>query len=144
MKRSRFLNRGFSLIEVIVAVAILSIALVGLVHGISLALSSSKEAELQTTASMFAAGMIEELRAEGNITDGETQGDCGAELPLYRWSATVSGAGTDGLHQVEVSIQSAHSGQEIYSLRTMLFEPPPDTDSKKSDSKSRKRTRGTS
>jgi len=78
MKRSCFLNRGFSLIEVIVAVAILSIALVGLVHGISLALSSSKEAELQTTASMFAAGMIEELRAEGNITDGETQGDCGA------------------------------------------------------------------
>jgi prepilin-type N-terminal cleavage/methylation domain-containing protein len=137
------LNAGFSLVEVIVAVAILSIALVGLVHGISLALSSSKEAELQTTASMFAAGMIEELRAEGGVTDGQTQGDCGAELPLYRWNATVSGAGLDGLHQVEVSIQNAHSGQEIYSLRTLLFEPPPDSDSKKPDSKSKKRSRGT-
>lgn len=137
-------NAGFSLIEVIVAVAILSIALVGLTHGISLALSSSKEAELQTTASMYAAGVIEELRAEGSITDGQTQGDCGEELPLYRWSATISGAGTDGLHQVEVSIQNSHSGKEIYLLRTMLFEPPLDSDSKKSDSKSKKKSHGTS
>lgn len=137
-------NMGFSLIEVIVAVAILSLALVGLAHGISLALSSSKEAELQTTASMYAAGVIEELRAEGGIADGQTQGDCGEELPLYRWNANISGAGVDGLHQVEVSIQNSHSGHEIYSLRTMLFEPPPDTDSKKPDSKSKKKSRGTS
>src|SRR4051812_40621552 len=53
---------GFSLIEVIVAVAILSIAMVGLAHGISTALGSSKEAELQTTAAMYAAGLIENLR----------------------------------------------------------------------------------
>jgi prepilin-type N-terminal cleavage/methylation domain-containing protein len=142
--KSRRLNLGFSLVEVIVAVAILSIALVGLVHGISIALSSSKEAEWQTTASMFAAGLIEELRAEGGITDGQTQGDCGEELPLYRWTASISAAGIDGLHVVDVSIQNAHSGQEIYTLRTLLFEPPPDSDSKKSDAKSKKKSRGTS
>lgn len=143
MKGSR-LNLGFSLVEVIVAVAILAVALVGLVRGISVALGSSKQAELQTTASMFAAGLIEELRAEGDIMDGESQGDCGDELPLYRWTASVSGAGIDGLHEVDVSILNTHSGQEIYTLRTLLFEPPPDSDSKKSDSKSRKRSRGTS
>jgi prepilin-type N-terminal cleavage/methylation domain-containing protein len=135
---------GFSLIEVIVAVAILSIALVGLAHGISVALSSSKEAELQTTASMFAAGLIEELRAEGGITDGQTQGDCGEELALYRWTASISAAGIDGLHEVDVSIQNTHTGRDIYTLRTLLFEVPPDSDTKKSDSKSRKRSRGTS
>jgi len=135
---------GFSLIEVIVAVAILSIALVGLAHGISVAIGSSKEAELQTTASMYAAGLIEGLRAQGGITDGQSQGDCGDELPAYRWSAIISGAGIDGLHEVNVSIQSAHTGQDIYTLRTLLFEPPPDSDSKKSDSKSKKRSSGTS
>src|SRR6185312_3615759 len=122
----------------------LSIALVGLAHGISVALGSSKEAELQTTASMFAAGLIEELRAEGGITDGDSQGDCGEELPLYRWTASVSAAGIDGLHEVDVSIQNARSGQEIYTLRTLLFEPPPDSDSKKDDSKSKKRSSGAS
>ena len=54
--------------------------------------------------------------------------------------ASVSAAGVDGLHEVDVSIQNAHSGQEIYGLRTLLFEPPPDTDSKKKpDAKSKKR-----
>jgi prepilin-type N-terminal cleavage/methylation domain-containing protein len=143
-KRSGRLNHAFSLVEVIVAVAILSIALVGLAHGISVALASSKEAELQTTASMYAAGLIEELRAQGGITDGQSQGDCGDELPLYRWTASVSAAGIDGLHEVDVSILNTHSGQEIYTLRTLLFEPPPDTDSKKDDAKTKKHSRATS
>ena len=46
---------GFSLIEVMVAILILGIALVGLTQGISTALGSSKESELQTTAAAFGA-----------------------------------------------------------------------------------------
>ena len=133
---------GFTLIEVIVAVAILSIAMIGLVHGISTALASSKDAELQTTASMYAAGLIENLRAEGDIIDGQTEGDCGAELPLYRWTESIAPADIDGLHQVDVSILNTHSGREIYALRTLIFEVPADTGSKKpADSKSKKKSR---
>ena len=140
MNRNR--HSGFTLIEVIVAVAILSIAMVGLVHGISTALSSSKEAELQTTAAMYAAGLIENLRAEGGIIDGQTDGDCGAELPLYRWTESITAADVDGLHQVDVSILNSHSGQEIYALRTLIFEVPDDSSSKKpADSKSKKKSR---
>src|SRR6202012_2526970 len=51
---------GFSLIEVMVAILILGIALTGLVHGITTALSSSKESELQTVAALYAQGKIEE------------------------------------------------------------------------------------
>ena len=134
-------NEGFSLVEVIVAVAILSIALVGLAHGISTALGCSKESEMQTTAALFAAGLIENLRAEGGLTDEQLQGDCGQDLPAYRWTLSITPAGTDGLHQVEASIQSARTGQEIYTLRTLLFEPPPDSDSKKQDSKSNRKSR---
>lgn len=138
---------GFSLIEVIVAIAILSIALVGLAHGITTALSSSKESELQTTAAMFAAGLIEELRAEGGITDGESSGTCGEELPLYRWTESTTSAGVDGLHEVNVSIENARTGQAIYELRTLLFEPPEQSasnDSKNSaDKKSKRRSRST-
>ncbi len=145
MNRKRHIA-AFSLIEVIVAVAILSIALVGLVHGISTALGSSKDAELQTTAAMYAAGLIENLRAEGGLIDGQTEGDCGAELPLYRWTESITAAGVDGLHQVDVSILSARSGREIYALRTLLFEVPEDSadlKDKDKDSKSKKKSRGT-
>lgn len=134
-------NAGFSMVEVLVAILILGVALVGLVHGITTALGSGKESELQATAAMFAAGLIEEQRAEGDITDGQSEGNCGEELPLYRWTQTITAAGVDGLHQVDVSIQNAHTGQDIYELRTLLFERPEETsDSKKtSDDRSKRR-----
>src|SRR5215472_8950761 len=101
-------NAGFSMVEVLVAILILGVALVGLTHGITTALGSGKESELQATAAMFAAGLIEEVRAEGNLTDAESEGTCGEELPLYRWKQSITAAGVDGLHQVDVSIQNAH------------------------------------
>ena len=75
---------GFSLVEVMCAILILGIALAGLTQGVTTALTSSKESELQTTAALYAAGQIESLRAEGYLSDGETQGDCGEGLSLYR------------------------------------------------------------
>ena len=45
-------NAGFSLVEVMIAVLILGIAIVGLTQGFTTALASSKESELQTTAAL--------------------------------------------------------------------------------------------
>ncbi len=135
-------NAGFSMVEVLVAILILGVALVGLTHGITTALGTGKESELQATAAMFAAGMIEEQRAEGDLIDGESEGACGEQLPLYRWKQSISTAGVDGLHEVDVSIDNAHTGQEIYQLRTLLFERPEDTsDSKKTSGDRSKRRR---
>ena len=117
-------NAGFSLIEVVVAILVLGIALVGLTEGITTALGSSKESELQTTAALFAAGRIEELRAAKGLIDGEREGDCGEGLALYRWKQSIRGAGIDGLHEVAVVVENARSGRSIYELRTLLFQLP--------------------
>jgi type IV pilus modification protein PilV len=121
---------GFSLIEVMVAILILAIALTGLTQGITTALASSKESELQTTAALFAAGQIELLRAQTDWTDGTDQGDCGAGLSLYRWRQTVSPTDTDGLHQVDVVVEKAQTGEAIYELKTLLFQIPTDSSAK--------------
>ena len=134
-------NAGFSLVEVLVAILILGVALVGLTHGITTALGSGKESELQATAAMFAAGLIEEQRADGNITDGESEGACGDELPLYRWTQSITAADVDGLHQVDISIQNTHTGQKIYDLRTLLFERPEETSDSKKTSEDRSKRR---
>jgi prepilin-type N-terminal cleavage/methylation domain-containing protein len=128
-------NAGFSLVEVMVAILILGIALVGLTQGITTALSSSKESELQTVAALFAAGQIETLRAEKDLTDGTTDGDCGATLPLYRWKQTISPTDIDGLHDVSVQVENSQTGAAIYELETLLFEPPSDASVKPKDSK---------
>ena len=64
MNRSRK-AAAFSLVEVLCAMLILSVALVGMTAGLATALGSSKESELQTSAALIAAGRIETLRAEG-------------------------------------------------------------------------------
>jgi Tfp pilus assembly protein PilV len=123
-------NAGSSLVEVMVAILILGIALVGLTQGITTALASSKESELQTTAALFAAGQIELLRAEKDLSDGTENGDCGAVLPLYRWKQTLSPTDIDGLHDVDVVVENSQTGAEIYELKTLLFEIPVDSFSK--------------
>ena len=120
---------GFSLIEVILAVLILGIALVGLTEGITSALTSSKASEAQTTAAMLAAGQIEILRAAGSYDNGETEGDFGDEFPQYQWSQTIADTDISGLHDVDVVINDSKTGKTLYDLRTMLFELPQGTNS---------------
>ena len=117
---------AFSLVEILVAVLILGVALTGMIQGVTTALSSTKDAELQTVAALYAAGQIETLRAEGGLEDGTTQGECGEGLDSYRWQQTLSPAGVDGLHEVTVVIEHANSGKAIYELKTLLFEVPED------------------
>jgi len=136
-------NSGFSLVEVMCAILILGVALAGLTQGVTTALTSSKESELQTTAALLAAGRIETLRAEGYLTDGVSEGECGEGLALYRWKQSIASTGIDGLHDVEVVVENAKSGKAIYELKTMLFQPPEDSTlsgpAKQRDTRSQKR-----
>lgn len=122
MKRSA----AFSLIEVMCAVAILGIALVGLTQGITTGLAASKESELQTAASLIAAGRIETLRADGFIEEGTDEGAMTGELAIYRWKQAVTETSTRGLFEVAVRVEHTRTDKLIYELRTMLFDPPPD------------------
>ena len=131
-------SSGFSLIEVMVAMLILSIALVGLTQGITTALGSSKESEWQTTAALLAAGKIETLRAEGTLENGESEGDGGAGLEGYHWKTTVSGTDTENLHEVTVRVENAKSHREIHELKTLLFQADGDATAKGSKSKKKK------
>jgi len=120
-------NAGFSLVEIMCAILVLGIALVGLTEGITTALSSARDSELQTAAALVAAGQIETLRAEGYVVDGDTEGECGEVLPLYRWKQSITSTSINGLHEVEVVVENSRSAQAVYELRTLLFDPPGDT-----------------
>lgn len=121
MKRGRA-NGGFSLVEVMCAILILGVALVGLARGMTTALASSKDSERETAAALCAAGQIEQVRADGDYTDGETEGDCGDQLPFYKWRQTIKPGDLDGLHEVTVDILDARTGEELYELKTLLFD----------------------
>ena len=134
---------GFSLVEVMCAILILGVAMVGLTTGITTALSSGKESELQTTAALLASGQIEMLRADGILIDGVEDGEGGEGLTLYRWRRSIASTPIDGLHEVTVTVGNVKSGKAIYELRTLLFEPVTDatldkSSARKSSNKSKK------
>ncbi len=117
---------GFSLLEVLCAVAILAIALVGLTQGLTTALHNNKDSELQSNAILFASGLIETLRAEGGLTDGTTDGPCESGLSQCEWQQTIAPANIQGLHEVTVSVRLTSSGKNVCELKTLLFEVPTD------------------
>lgn len=118
---------GFSLIEVMAAILILGVGLVGITEGITTAIRSTRDSEEQTAAALFAAGLLETLRAEGYLTDGTADGECPAGLTTCRWRRTISPTELDGLHDVSVVIENSRTGKQLCELRTLLFEVPSDT-----------------
>ena len=145
-EREKIARHGFSLVEVMCAVAILGISLVGLMQGITAALKSSKESEVQTTAALIAAGQIETLRADGFILEGDTEGTCSEGLDSYQWRQSIKKTDIDGLYDVQVVVENATSGKSIYELQTLLFDPPllssfEDSTSRKDPAKKRKERR---
>jgi prepilin-type N-terminal cleavage/methylation domain-containing protein len=115
---------AFSLIEVMCAISILAVGLVGLVHGVNTALASGKESERQSIAAMLAAGEIESLRADGYYTEGESEGEFDGDLSIYSWKESVKAVEPEGLFEVTVTIVMTDSGDEVYELKTLLFDPP--------------------
>lgn len=117
-------NLGFSLVELMCAIVILGVGVVGLTHGISTALRSSKEAEVQTAAALLAAGRIETLRADEFIIAGDDEGECSGGLSLYRWKESIVTTSVDGLFEVTIAVENTETSQVIYELQTLLFDPP--------------------
>ena len=104
-------SKGFSLIEVMVAVVILGVSLVGLVHGINTALVSGKEAEIQSQAALLAAAQIESLRADGIYVEGETTGEFDGDLSIYSYRQNIEAREPEGLYEVTVAIEKIGFGR---------------------------------
>jgi prepilin-type N-terminal cleavage/methylation domain-containing protein len=131
-------NGGFSLIEVLCAILIMGVALVALTRGMTTALGSTKDSEVQTTVVPLAVGLIETLRAAAVLTDDTTEGDFGDSFPRYSWQQTVAPADLDGLHQVDVVVKDSKTGAVLCKLTTLLFDSYyPGSDA--SDAKQRQR-----
>lgn len=111
---------AFSLIEVMVAVAILAVALVGLTHGLSTAIQSSRDSSLHSQAVWIAAGQIEELRADLILEPGETEGVSGN----FTWTRSITRTDTDGLFEIRVAVSRSSESGTLYTLTTLLFDPP--------------------
>ena len=82
-------RRGFTLIEVLAAMALTSIVLPVAMRGISVCANTASDARHRAEATGLAEAKLNELIATNQFQGGVMAGDFGADWPDYHWSAEL-------------------------------------------------------
>ena len=115
---------GFTLLEVMVSVAIISIVLVSVYRLHSQSLTMNTEARFYTQAPMLAQAKLAEMEAgkDGELTGGS--GDFGENFPGYRWNVSVEDVDIEALGEISQDLKkidvtvALNENEFVYNLRT--------------------------
>lgn len=115
-------KKGFTLIEIMVALSVLSISLVVLLglrnRGISLAEKSRHIIE----ATLLARQKVTEISSEGFASLGEEKGDFGEESPQYTWRQTVIQTPFQEVRELLIQIiWKENNREDTVDVTTYLF-----------------------
>ena len=94
------LDRGFTLLEVMIAVALIAIALVTLLGSQSQSVFFANSAKFETMAALLAQSKMSEITIQAADSLSSDSGDFGEDYPGYAWEATVSDVSIEGLDAI--------------------------------------------
>jgi len=119
---------GFTLLEVMIALAVMSIVLVSVYRMHSQSLTMNTAARFYTLAPLLAQNKMAELETLSSGGFPDDSGDFGEQYPGYSWrtslaevSAEVLGEVADDLKRIDLTI-SYNNNQFSHSLRTYRFQ----------------------
>jgi general secretion pathway protein I len=106
-------DRGFTLLEVMVALVIIATSFVVLLHSRNQSVLMADDARHITEATLLAAQKMTEIELGGFPDVGEDEGEFGDEFPGYRWKGQVSEVPTyDFIREVRLSVLWGELGKE--------------------------------
>lgn len=117
MKSFRSQRRGFTLLEVMVALAILALALMAALRAGAAATQNSEEIRLRQLADWVALDRLEEHRARrdwlpiGIISGETTQGN-----QRFRWEEKIGGTPNAQFLRIEIRVVAADSNDPNHAL----------------------------
>jgi general secretion pathway protein I len=117
-------SAGFTLIEVMVALVIASLALVAVMASISQMVDAGIAMRERTYASWIAQNKIAELRlsnAEPEVS--ESSGEVEFAGVEWAWTATISETGVEFLYRVDVAVSFAGDNAMIRTVTGFIGEP---------------------
>ncbi|MFP3911216.1 MAG: prepilin-type N-terminal cleavage/methylation domain-containing protein [Desulfobacteraceae bacterium] len=120
--------RGFTLLEVMIAVAIIAIALVAVLGAQSRSLSVTDESRFNTTAALLAQAKMAEVEAGGEQALVSRSGDFGENFPEYRWVLSMERvvfqgmeAVSDRFRRIDLTVSYGNTAAYRYHLRWYAF-----------------------
>jgi len=126
---TEYLNRlsGFTLLEVMVALAVMSIVLVSVYRMHSQSLTMNAAARFYTQAPLLAQSKLAAFETLSGGGFPEDSGDFGEQFPGYRWkisetdvTSEILGAVAEDLKRIDVTV-AYNNDQFSYNLRTYRF-----------------------
>jgi len=118
---------GFTLLEVMVAMAIMAIVLVSVYRMHSQTLTMNTAARFYTQAPMLAQSKLAQLEAASAGTIVGDSGDFGDKFPGYSWSISTDEVSSETLGEFAADLKridmtvSFNSDEYVYNVRTYRF-----------------------
>jgi len=110
-------RRGFTLLEVMIAMAILAISLVAVFRSQSQSLSMVNESRFLTTASLLAQGKMAETERKKPQELASDSGDFGTDFPDYIWRVEIKDTAFEFLKKIDVIVSNNKmAANNVYQL----------------------------
>jgi general secretion pathway protein I len=121
---------GFTLIEVLIALAILSIALAATMRATAMATTSAEEVKLRTYATWVAQNRAAELSAKRSFPSvGAENGQTEMGGVGFRWTATTNETPNSAFRKVEIAVTRSDdavgaNAERKYAVLTIYLSRP--------------------
>ncbi len=122
--KSRKPQAGFTLIEVMVALAIVALSLSAVVASVSQMVQAASAIQERTYASWIAQNKISEIRLS-NVMPEVSETDDQVTFASVEWAlrTTISETGVENLYRVDVAVSYASNEQVIRTVTGFIGEP---------------------
>jgi general secretion pathway protein I len=114
--------RGFTLIEVLVALVILAVALTAAARASSIATDGAIEVKERILATWIAQNRLAEYQARGGFPEvGDRSGESDQAGVRFRWTETVQGTPNPFFRRVEVKVYSPRTANDYVVARVIGY-----------------------
>jgi general secretion pathway protein I len=108
---------GFTLLEVMVAMAILAMSLAGVYQLQSQSISMATESRFRTSAALLAQSKMTDMEAAATLRNRSEDGDFGPDYPQYSWRLEVTDTELPQFKKIVVTVfNSAFVNGGSYTL----------------------------
>ncbi|MFO7858994.1 MAG: type II secretion system minor pseudopilin GspI [Ectothiorhodospiraceae bacterium] len=122
-------SRGFTLLEVMVAVAVLAIAMAAVMRAGSQITANYSRLEERTLAQWVAGNILAERRAAGFWGTGTETGSSTMGSREWHWQLEVQETPNDAFRRLDVSVYATEERDSAVASMTGLVRSPGNTDS---------------